>query len=47
MKRKHLRTDPKITVITDPKKLAWLKAKIAEQEAGGAKKATVKRVRPA
>jgi len=47
MKRKELRTDPKIKIITDPKKLAWLKAKIAEQRAEGPKRATAKKVPPA
>lgn len=47
MKRKHLRTDPTIKVITDPKKLAWLKAKIAEQEAADRNHAAGKKNRPA
>ncbi len=33
MQRKDERKDPQIKLITDPKKLAWLKAKIERQRA--------------
>jgi hypothetical protein len=33
MKRKHDQESPRIGVITDPKKLAWLRAKIERQKA--------------
>jgi hypothetical protein len=33
MKRKQFREDVPIKVITDPKKLAWLKARIEKQKA--------------
>jgi hypothetical protein len=32
MKRKHDQESPRIAVITDPKKLAWLRAKIERQK---------------
>jgi hypothetical protein len=47
MKRKHGRADPQIKVITDPKKLAWLKANIEKQKVGGARGAALKAIRPA
>jgi hypothetical protein len=33
MQRKDDRRDPQIKIITDPKKLAWLKGKIEKQKA--------------
>jgi hypothetical protein len=34
MKRKHGRESSRVKVITDPKKLAWLKAEIEKKKAG-------------
>ena len=35
MRRKQHQKYPEIRVITDPKKLAWLKVKIEQQKAAG------------
>jgi len=34
MKRKHGRESSRVKVITDPKKLAWLKSEIEKKKAG-------------
>jgi hypothetical protein len=43
MKRKHGRESTQVKVITDPKKLAWLKAEIEKKKAGVKPRATFKR----
>jgi hypothetical protein len=46
MKRKHGKEYPQIKVITDPKKLAWLKARI-EKRTGRKLGTALKEIRPA
>jgi hypothetical protein len=43
MKRKHGHESSRVKVITDPKKLAWLKAEIEKKKAGFTPGATLKR----
>lgn len=42
MKRKHGRERSRVEAITDPKKLAWLRAEIEKRKAGGKPRATFK-----
>ena len=43
MKRKHGRESLRVKVITDPKKLAWLKAEIEKKKGGVKPEATLRR----
>ena len=43
MKPKHRHEDPPITVIADPKKLAWLKAEIEKGKARAAQRGRIEK----